>query len=113
MFVAACDMPFLSADLISLVCRRHAEAAAEGRVDVTVPVCNGEPQPLCAVYGRSSLPHLEEAVLSGKTSMKRFLDEVVTRFVPEAAVRSVDPEGFSFVNINTVEDYEAAMDRPA
>lgn len=113
MFVAACDMPFLSPDVVSLVCRRHAEAAAAGGVHVTVPVCSGEPQPLCAVYSRSSLPHLEEAVLTGRTSLKRFLDEVTTHFVPEAEVRSVDPEGLCFVNVNTVEDYEAVARRPA
>jgi molybdopterin-guanine dinucleotide biosynthesis protein A len=110
-FVAACDMPFLNSDVISLICRRHAEAVARRRVDVTVPLCLGEPQPLCAVYSTSSLPHLEEAVLSGRTSLKRFLNEVVTHFVSESEVRSVDPEGLCFVNINTVEDYEAVAHR--
>lgn len=111
LFAVACDMPFLSPDVVSLVCRKHAQAGAEGNVDVTVPVCNGEPQPLCAVYSRSSLRHLEEAVLADKTSLKRFLNEVVTHFVPESEVRSVDPEGLCFININTVEDYEAAAHR--
>ena len=42
-----------------------------------------------------------------KTSLIPFLREVNTYFINESDMRTIDPEGRSFVNINTVEDYEA------
>lgn len=111
LFVTACDMPFLDAGLVSLVCDRHRQAAEEGPVDATVPLYNGEPQPLFGVYGRSMLKVLEEGVLGDKCALKPLLASVRTRYVAEADVRALDREGRSFVNINTVEDYEAVRGR--
>ncbi len=109
LFVVACDMPFLSRDIISLVCAKHEEASRSRATGATVPVFNGKPQPLCAVYSKSIVADLEKAVSLGKVSLRRFLDEIETTFIKEAEVKAVEPEGRSFININTMEDYEAAL----
>ncbi|MEW6118066.1 MAG: molybdenum cofactor guanylyltransferase [Nitrospirota bacterium] len=104
-FVAACDMPFLNADVVSLIVERYRECSSAGPCDAVVPVFNGAPQPLCGVYAKSMLVLLEEGVMNDKASLKPLLSEVRTHFINEDVVRSIDPEGRSFANINTPEDY--------
>jgi molybdopterin-guanine dinucleotide biosynthesis protein A len=71
-----------------------------------VPVFDSEPQPLLGVYCNTVLPALEEGIRNDKVSLRQFLKEIRVYFVDETDVRLVDPEGKSFVNINTVDDYE-------
>ncbi len=110
-FALACDMPFVRKELISSVCAYDTDTTADTVVQATVPVCEDEPQPLFAVYHRTALPHMEAAILQGKTSMKRFLDEIHTSYIAEGLVRQVDPRGTSFVNINTTADYDKIISR--
>lgn len=107
-FVVACDMPFISRDVIDLICKKHTALLQSGSFDATIPVYNGEPQPLFGVYCKTALPYLEEGILQGKASMKRFLDEIRTNFIEESDIMAVD-DGRTFVNINTMEDYEKAV----
>jgi molybdopterin-guanine dinucleotide biosynthesis protein A len=108
-FVAACDMPFLNADVVSFIVERYRECSSAGPCDAVIPVFNGAPQPLCGVYAKSMLARLEEGVTDNKASMRPLLSEVRTCFIDEAALRGIDPDGRSFVNINTPEDYERLM----
>ncbi|MCC6346009.1 MAG: molybdenum cofactor guanylyltransferase [Nitrospirales bacterium] len=108
--VSACDMPFLRGDVVALLCEEHRRASASGRVDVTVPVYDGKPQPLLGVYAKTALPFLEEGIMNGRTSMKRFFGEASTHFVGESALRTLDPGGRSFININTPEDFQRVSD---
>jgi molybdopterin-guanine dinucleotide biosynthesis protein A len=106
-FVIACDMPFVNADVVSFICGEHMRAPVPAAA--TVPVYNGKPQPLSGVYSRTILPYLEAGILNGKVSLRRFLTEIRTNLVSEPDMRAIDPDGRSFVNINTVEDYETVM----
>lgn len=108
-FIVACDMPFIRKDVISLVCKRHLELLQSGQSGVfgaTVPIYNGESQPLLGVYRKTILPKLEDRILNKKTSLRRFLYEIKTNFINESDIREIDPDGRSFVNINTPKDYE-------
>lgn len=115
-FVIACDMPFVETDVVSFICKKHIEVFKGGLhkgdlkstlcVDATIPVYNGEPQPLLGVYCKTVLPYLEDCVLNKKTSMRRLLSEINTHFIEESDIMTMDPDGRSFVNINTMEDYE-------
>jgi molybdopterin-guanine dinucleotide biosynthesis protein A len=105
-FVTACDMPFIQADAIRLICSRHMEAS-DSPIGATIPVWNNEPQPLFGVYCKSVLPALEEAIMQDRVTLKRFLRDIKVRFAEEDDLRRVDHEGRSFLNINTVTDYEA------
>jgi len=110
-FVCACDMPFLDAKVIRLICEKYREQSQRKHIHATVPVFNGEPQPLFGVYCNTVLPALERGILNDKVALKQFLTEIKSYFVAETDVRATDPEGKSFVNINTVEDYEMIMGR--
>jgi molybdopterin-guanine dinucleotide biosynthesis protein A len=104
-FVIACDMPFVERDVVSFICKKHSPLC----VDATIPVYNGQPQPLLGVYCKTALAYLEDRVLSEKTSMKRLLSEINTHFIGESDIMTIDPDGRSFVNINTLEDYEKVI----
>jgi len=102
-FVVACDMPFLNKEAVSFILQqRIIHCRHRGACDATIAVF----QPLSGVYSRSLLPHLEKGITDEKTSLVPFLRGVNTYFIDEPDMRTIDPDGRSFININTVEDYE-------
>ncbi len=98
-FVTAVDTPLLSAPLV-----RRLMAAVNG-CDACVPRWEGRLEPLCAVYTRRCLPAIESVLYQGR--IIAFFPLVHACVMEEPAVREMDPAGLSFVNVNTVEDYEA------
>ena len=104
-FVTSCDSVFLNPDLIRY-CLSHI-----GDHDVVVPHWAGRFQPLHAVYRRSVMPHLERQLASGELRPVYLFDKVCTRRVEEAEIRQIDPEGLTFFNMNTPEDYAEALRR--
>ncbi|HWR20863.1 MAG TPA: molybdenum cofactor guanylyltransferase, partial [Verrucomicrobiae bacterium] len=101
-FFVACDMPFLNADLIKLLIRE-----AEGW-DVVVPRVGGELQPLHAVYAKSCLPLIKEAIDGGVLKIARFFPKAKVKIIEEPAIRAVDPHLLGFMNVNTPPELEQA-----
>ncbi len=97
-FTAACDMPFLAEAPI-----RWLAARREGAAAVAV-VWAGRLEPLHAFWSREALPAVDRLVRQGDPSMWQLATALGARFVSEAEWREVDPEGLSFVNVNTPED---------
>lgn len=104
-FVTACDSAFLNVRLISHLVSQIPEH------DVVVPHWQGRFQPLHAVYRRSVLPLLEAQLASSDLRPVSLFDRVRTRRVEEDEIRRFDPDGSSFFNMNTPEDYAAALRR--
>jgi molybdenum cofactor guanylyltransferase len=104
-FVASCDSAFLNVPLIA-----HLLAQCVDH-DVVVPFWNGRLQPLHAVYRRSVLPLLEAQLARGELRPVYLFEKVRTRYIDEAEIRQFDPEGLSFYNMNTPEDYADALER--
>jgi molybdopterin-guanine dinucleotide biosynthesis protein A len=104
-FVTACDSAFLDVRLIA-----HLVSQIAGH-DVVVPRWQGRDQPLPAVYGRGVLPLLGEQLARGELKLARVLERARTRRVDEEEIRRFDPEGGSFFNMNTPEDYAEALKR--
>ncbi len=100
-FVTACDMPFINVILIQYLTGIWSE-----RVDALVPVYRGKPEPLFGIYSRRIAPAMEKSIRKGDRSLQAFLDTVGVRYVAEEEIRKRDPEGKSFVNINTLEEYQ-------
>ena len=104
-FVTACDSAFLNPRLISHLLSEIPEH------DVVVPHWEGRFQPLHAVYRASVLPLLEAQLASGDLRPVSLFEKVRTRRVDEDEIRRFDPDGSSFCNMNTPEDYAAALQR--
>lgn len=103
-FAVACDMPRLNEGLI-----RHLVSKAEG-CDAVVPEGPNGPEPLHAVYAKTALERMEEALRSGKGRVLSFLDTVQVRTVGREEVARFDPSFGSFRNINTPEEYRRFRD---
>lgn len=104
-FVTSCDAPFLNTALIS-----YLTAQISG-YDVVVPFWEERYQPLHAVYRRSVLPLLKEQLERGELRPVYLFDKVRTRKVEQNEIRTLDPDGLSFLNVNTPQDYQAALKR--
>jgi molybdopterin-guanine dinucleotide biosynthesis protein A len=97
-FITTADTPLLREGLV-----RYLAGNAHG-CDALVPRWERRVEPLCAVYARSCIPAIEKALSNGR--IVSFFPSVRVRFVPSAIIREVDPEGLSFLNVNTLADYE-------
>ena len=107
--VVACDLPFVSAELFSLL--------AEKRVDheAVVPIQeDGRPQPLAALYRVDPCrQRATELIEAGRRRPLDLLEAVKTCRVSFAEIRNLDQAERFFVNINTPSDYyEATQSGP-
>ena len=102
-FVTSCDVPFLNPSLIAYLVSQIADR------DVVVPYWENRFQPLHAVYRTSVLPLLKAQLDRRELRPVYLFDKVKTVKVDEGEIRRFDPEGLSFLNMNTPEDYERAL----
>lgn len=100
-FVVACDMPFLSAEVIRCLCARNQAA------DVVIPRSQQGAEPLHALYDKRCLPAIEQLLDTGEKKILRFFPQVQVCEVPPAVFADCDPDGCSFRNINTPQEYFA------
>jgi molybdopterin-guanine dinucleotide biosynthesis protein A len=103
-FVTSCDAPFLNSDLVRWLLK---EAASW---DVVVPRWEGRLNPLHAVYATSLAEPYQRLLDSGHRRPVDLYDQAHVRYVTEEEVRRLDPEGRSFLNMNSPEEYQAALD---
>jgi molybdenum cofactor guanylyltransferase len=103
--VVACDMPFLN-DALLLRLGELLDAS----VDAVVPIADARPQPLHASYGDCAIEPLLSAIASGERSLKGALERLRVRWVPEIEWKGLDPNGRSFLNVNTPEELRAATE---
>ena len=102
-FVTSCDAAFASRALVEhLLSLRHD-------ADVVVPRWEGRYQPLFAIYRRTVLPLLQAQLERGQLRPVSLFDQVRTRTVADDEIRTFDPEGESFFNMNEPADYERAL----
>lgn len=93
-----CDAPFITPAVLQLLLdQRHG-------YDAAIPRVAGRLQPAIAVYNRTMLPLLIDALNRDDFSLGHLLARVNARIVPDAAVREVDPCLRSFFNVNSVAD---------
>jgi len=101
--VTSCDVPLLepafAARMIELL----------GEYDIAVMEIDGFPHPLSAVYRRDVLPHIEALLEQDRLRPVFLFDAVRTRRVRPEEMMSVDPELRTLRNLNTREDYLAAL----
>ncbi len=95
LLVVACDLPFLTADVLRiLLASRAPEADA-----VVARAPDGRLHPLCACYHARTLPVAEAQLQAGRLAMHAFLDRL-------QKLRLVDLPEQPLRNINTPSDLE-------
>lgn len=100
-FAAACDMPLLNADFIRFLCQSTEEG------DAVVPLDrSGRPEPLHALYAKSALNAMQQAIEGDDKSIIRLLGRLKTIMVVNELFRSIPGAEESFRNLNTPEEYK-------
>jgi len=102
-YITSCDVPLLVPGFV----KRMVELL--GDHDIAVMEIDGFPHPLSAVYRRATLPHVENLLDHDKLRPVFLFDAVRTRKVRPEEMVSVDPELRTLRNLNTPEDYSAAL----
>ena len=106
--VVACDLPLVSTALFALLARIAATDAGT-RWDAVVPVVDAYEEPLHALYHRRCLNAIEKRLAQGQRRVISFMGDVRTAYVDEETLRTADPQLHSFVNANTPEDWQSAL----
>jgi molybdopterin-guanine dinucleotide biosynthesis protein A len=101
-YVTSCDVPLLVPGFVG-----EMLGLAEG-YDAAVMEIDGFPHPLSAVYGRTTLPHIEELLAHDRLRPVFLYERVKTRKVRPDEITS-DPTLQTLRNLNTPADYQEAL----
>jgi molybdopterin-guanine dinucleotide biosynthesis protein A len=102
-YASSCDVPFLSPAFV----RRMIELL--GDHVIAVPDVGGYRHPLAAVYRVTVLSVVERLLSEDRLRPAFLFDQVPTRFVSESELSDADPGLKTLRNLNTPEEYEAAL----
>ncbi|HUV50545.1 MAG TPA: molybdenum cofactor guanylyltransferase [Anaerolineae bacterium] len=102
-FFIACDTPFLKTEMAEAIVN-----SIESDVDIVLPETSEGIQPLCAVYSKQCLKHIEAQLSKKELKIRQFFKKVRVKKLPENLLRENDPDLLSFFNVNTPDDLTKA-----
>jgi molybdopterin-guanine dinucleotide biosynthesis protein A len=102
-YLSACDVPFLTPAFV----RRVIELL--GDAPIAVPRVGDHFHPLAAAYRLSVLPHANELLAANRLRVANLFDAVPVRVIGPDELAAADPDLASLRNVNTREEYEAAL----
>jgi molybdopterin-guanine dinucleotide biosynthesis protein A len=105
-FVSSCDLPFPSSEVIHYLC-----SLADEHHDAVVPLHDYGYEPLFAVYSKRCLKAMKAMLEKPNYCVYDLYPEIMVRDVTEEELRSVIKGPFSFLNVNTPAEYEAAKEQ--
>jgi molybdenum cofactor guanylyltransferase len=97
--------PFLNERLVDFLIYRLGDA------EVVVPFWRDRLQPLHAVCRKSVLARLQRQLDAGNLRPTSLSEQVTTRIIDEAEICAIDPDELSFVNLNSPQEYQSALQR--
>jgi molybdopterin-guanine dinucleotide biosynthesis protein A len=77
--------------------------------DAVVPLSGGNPEPLFALYHKNCLEPMKRLLDARNYRIYDFYPEVRVRFVPPEELASIEGHGRAFLNVNTLQEYEAIL----
>lgn len=104
-FLCACDMPLLRTKLIE-----EMIAVSSGH-DAVVPVWREKIQPLCGLYSKRCLPFIQDLLREDHAHCVDLYGRIRTRFFSEMEISRTDPEGLSFMDVDTPADFARALEK--
>lgn len=104
--VVGVDMPFLQPALLRLLADRVAAGARW-----VLPIAERRPQPLCSAFARDALPVLRAHIQAGDRAPMTIAADLGMVRLDEDEWRAADAEGVSFLDVDTPEDFAAALAR--
>lgn len=98
-FVSSCDIPYPSGEVLRYLC-----SLREGHDAVVARNEHGF-EPLFALYAKSCLRPIKALLDRGECCAYAYYPEINIRYVATAELAPLDPEGKSFINVNTPDQY--------
>ena len=102
-YITSCDVPLL----VPAFVERMIDLMGDD--DIAVMEIDGFPHPLSAIYRRDVLRHVEPLLAADRLRPVFLFDAVRTRRVKPEEMTLVDPGLRTLRNLNTPEDYRAAL----
>jgi molybdopterin-guanine dinucleotide biosynthesis protein A len=102
-FACSCDLPMLNSDVAADL------VAMLDDFDAVIPEVSGKLQPLHAVYRKQCANAIESLAAGGEKRLTASASAINARKVGEEELRKLDPQLTSFFNVNTPENYQAAL----
>jgi len=101
-FVFSCDLPFLNPSLI------HFMMQQRNGYDVFLPRSRHGLEPLHALYTEKCLNLMGEQIRQKRWNLESLIHKVHCRILNPDILHTFDPEEFSFLNVNTPEEFKKA-----
>jgi molybdopterin-guanine dinucleotide biosynthesis protein A len=106
-FVIACDMPFVNRDLVKYI------LSIKDKADAIIPYVEDRHQPLHALYHRNKcLQAIKQVLAENQKRMISFHHLISVYKLASQQIARFDPDGQSFLNINTPEELAQAESLP-
>jgi molybdopterin-guanine dinucleotide biosynthesis protein A len=107
-FVTACDMPYVVPQAVDFLLHEAAEDW-----DVVIPTCGDQYEPMFCVYRKTCIPAIETLLKQGGRRIVQIFSVLRVKHIDVEIFRQFDPKLTIFTNINTMEEYEKALQREA
>lgn len=104
--VLACDMPMLQYRLIQHMLQKPSGYDILAPRTLTSTRNHLGIEPLHAIYHRRCIAPIEQMLQAGEYQIAALYDRVVVEYLEPDELRRYDLGGYSFLNINTEEDYQ-------
>jgi molybdenum cofactor guanylyltransferase len=108
-YLSSCDVPFLHAAFVKRVISFIGGPTSTARQMIAIPRVENHFHPLAAAYSTSVLPHIHQLLAAEKLRLTSLFGMLPTRVIEPHEFADVDPEFESLRNLNTPEEYEAAL----
>ncbi|MDD3314418.1 MAG: molybdenum cofactor guanylyltransferase [Syntrophaceticus sp.] len=104
-FVTACDLPFINKDILRYLLDQTGICD-----DAVVPIVEGYPEPLAAVYRKTCIKPIEDALINNQYKVKSFYPHIRLKYIAERELQQFGGP-MSFFNINTQDDLRIALEQ--
>lgn len=102
-YATSCDVPLLAPEFVQCM----FDSLSNNQI--AVPFDGQFHHPLAAVYHTSILPIVQSLLDADELRPRALFARVATAYVPVDLLRSVDPKLATLMNLNTPEEYQAAL----
>ncbi|NMB09474.1 MAG: molybdopterin-guanine dinucleotide biosynthesis protein B [Tissierellia bacterium] len=103
-FISGVDMPFINKDMVE-----YLSLFVNDDYDAIVIKEQKQPHPICAMYNKRLIPHIEKLIKEDRLKIFDVINTVNTKYVP-IELSCINPKALK--NINTVEEYKSIKDIP-
>lgn len=103
-YLSGCDTPLLVGTWVETL------FSLLGEHNIAVPQEEEHFHPLAAVYRNKLRPSIDAAITAGERALHRFIATQHAKAIPVEQLCTIDPELLSLRNINTNEEYQAALE---